>query len=246
MAVCLYADGRSRNRPCGRGAFRIATTRTVPTFSVVNPQEIIRMLCSRGLSRSSCLSLLFVGSLLVALPGRAAAQAGDASIIGVVTDESGAVLPGVTVSASSPSLQVQQVSDVTNARGEYRLSPLPIGTYEVDYSLSGFQGLRRDGIRLTVGFIAKLDIVLKVGSLEESVTVSGTSPIVDVNSTGTSRTSFTRETLEVNPSGRNGLIALLGQAPGVRTNLDVGGSTINATPVFKAFGQDGEPWETVE
>jgi len=204
------------------------------------------MLCSRGLSRSSCLSLLFVGSLLVALPGRAAAQAGDASIIGVVTDESGAVLPGVTVSASSPSLQVQQVSDVTNARGEYRLSPLPIGTYEVDYSLSGFQGLRRDGIRLTVGFIAKLDIVLKVGSLEESVTVSGTSPIVDVNSTGTSRTSFTRETLEVNPSGRNGLIALLGQAPGVRTNLDVGGSTINATPVFKAFGQDGEPWETVE
>ena len=106
--------------------------------------------------------------------------------------------------------------------------------------------MRRDGIRLTVGFVAKLDIVLKVGSLEETVTVSGVSPLVDVNSTGTSRTSFTRETLEVNPSGRNGLIALLGQAPGVRTNLDVGGSTLNSTPVFKAFGQDGEPWETLE
>ena len=69
---------------------------------------------------------------------------------------------------------------------------------------------------------------------------------MDVNSTGTSRTAFTKETLEANPSGRNGLIALLGQAPGVRTNLDVGGSTINSTPVFKAFGQDGEPWETLE
>ena len=67
-----------------------------------------------------------------------------------------------------------------------------------------------------------------------------------MTSTGTSRTSFTRETLEVNPSGRNGLIALLGQAPGVRTNMDVGGSTLNSTPVFKAFGQDGEPWETLE
>src|SRR5205823_3233724 len=136
----------------------------------------------------------------------------------VVTDESGGILPGVTVTAKSPSLQVQEVSDVTNERGEYRLSPLPIGTYQVEYSLSGFQGVRREDILLTVGFVAKLDVVLKVGSLAETVTVSGQSPIVDVNSTGTSRTSFTKETLEVNPSGRNGLIALLGQAPGVRTN----------------------------
>lgn len=198
-----------------------------------------------GLTRSSLL-LLLVGSLLMSLPATINGQAGDASIIGSLTDESGAVLPGVTVSATSPALQVPQVVGVTNARGEYRLAPLPIGVYQVDYSLSGFQGLRREGIRLTVGFVAKVDIVLKVGSLEESVTVSGASPIVDVTSTGTSRTSFTKETLEVNPSGRNGLIALLGQAPGVRTNLDVGGSTINSTPVFKAFGQDGEPWETVE
>jgi hypothetical protein len=184
---------------------------------------------------------------VAALHGAAvAAQGESASIIGVVTDESGAILPGVTVTASSPSLQVQQVVDVSNTRGEYRLSPLPVGTYQVEYGLSGFQSMRREGIRLTVGFVAKLDIVMKVGSLEETVTVSGVSPLVDVNSTGTSRTSFTRETLEVNPSGRNGLIALLGQAPGVRTNLDVGGSTLNSTPVFKAFGQDGEPWETLE
>src|SRR4029453_10783094 len=174
------------------------------------------------------LYLLSLILLCIAMPVPASAlgaQAENASIIGVVTDESGAILPGVTVTATSPSLQVQQLADVTNERGEYRLSPLPIGTYQVDYTLAGFQGMRREGIRLTVGFVAKLDTVLKVGSLEETVTVSGVSPLVDVNSTGTSRTSFTRETLEVNPSGRNGLIALLGQAPGVRTNLDVGGST---------------------
>ena len=60
-----------------------------------------------------------------------------------MTDESGAVLPGVTVTATSPSLQISQVSDTTNERGEYRLAPLPIGTYQVEYALSGFQGVRR-------------------------------------------------------------------------------------------------------
>src|SRR6478672_8641622 len=174
---------------------------------------------------------LFAAIILLGLAAvPAAAQSESASI---VVDESGAILPGVTVTASSPSLQIASVSDVSNERGEYRLAPLPIGTYKVEYSLSGFQGVRREDIRLTVGFVAKLDIVMKVGSMEETITVSGVSPLVDVNSTGTSRTAFTKETLEVNPSGRNGLIALLGQAPGVRTNLDVGGSTINSTPVFK-------------
>jgi hypothetical protein len=200
-----------------------------------------------GADSSRTYLILLVALLLLSFTsaGRAG-QSESASIIGLVTDESGAVLPGVTVTATSPSLQISQVSDVTNERGEYRLAPLPIGTYQVEYALAGFQGVRREDILLTVGFVAKMDIVLKVGSLAESVTVSGVSPLVDVNSTGTSRTAFTRETLEVNPSGRNGLIALLGQAPGVRTNIDVGGSTINATPIFKAFGQDGEPWETVE
>jgi len=204
------------------------------------------MITSCGSRRRYFLFLLLLGIVVSAPRPAMAAQAQGASIIGVVTDESGAILPGVTVTATSPSLQVPEVTDVTNERGEYRLSPLPIGLYQVAYSLSGFQGMRREGIQLTIGFVAKLDIVLKVGSLEETVTVSGVSPIVDVTSTGTSRTSFTKETLEVNPSGRNGLIALLGQAPGVRTNLDVGGNTINSTPVFKAFGQDGEPWETLE
>ena len=89
----------------------------------------------------------------------------DAGILGQVTDESGAILPGVTVTAASPSLQLQQVTAVTNERGEYRLTPLPIGTYSVEYTLAGFQTVRREDVRLTAGFAAKVDVVLKVGGI---------------------------------------------------------------------------------
>src|SRR5437773_210099 len=90
-------------------------------------------------------------------PPAAAGQGQEATIIGQVTDESGAVLPGVTVTATSPALQVSQVTDVTNERGEYRLTQLPIGTYAVQYELQGFGALRREDIRLTVGFTARVD-----------------------------------------------------------------------------------------
>ncbi len=190
------------------------------------------------------LTLLF--SVIPFLILTAAGQAGTpGSIIGQVRDESGAVLPGVTVTATSPALQVREMTSVTDVRGEYRLTPLPIGTYSVAYELTGFQSIRQADVRLTVGFVAKLDLVMKVGSLEETVTVSGVSPVVDVTSTGT-RTEFTRETLELSPTGRNGIVALLAQAPGVRTNLDVGGSTINDVPQFRAFGQAQEAYSTIE
>ena len=104
-----------------------------------------------------------LGSYLVLLGGTVlAGQREEASIIGRMTDESGAVMPGVTVTATSPALQVGQVTDVTNERGEYRLTPLAIGTYTVEYSLSGFQTIRRDGLRLTAGFVAKVDEVMKI------------------------------------------------------------------------------------
>ena len=115
-------------------------------------------------------------SLGLAAGVAAAGQATGASIIGQARDESGAVLPGVTVTATSPALQVASVTTVTDERGEYRLTPLPIGLYQVTYELSGFQGIRNDIVRLTVGFTARLDVVLKVGSLQETVTVSGQSP----------------------------------------------------------------------
>src|SRR5438034_233434 len=89
----------------------------------------------------------------------AAAQQNAASIVGQVKDESGAILPGVMVAAKSPALQVPEVSTVTDERGEYRLSPLPVGIYTVEYSISGFQTVRREGVQLTIGFTAKLDEV---------------------------------------------------------------------------------------
>src|SRR4051812_34084983 len=172
-----------------------------------------------------------------------AGQAQEAMIIGRVTDESGAVLPGVTVTATSPALQVQHLTDVTNETGEYRLIPLPIGTYTVDYSLAGFQTLRRDGVRLTAGFTARIDEVMKVGALAETITVSGASPVIDVRSTS-GRTQLTRESLDVIPTARAGLESAMVQAPGVRTNIDLG--SMNVNPEFRAFGRSNDSWTRIE
>ena len=187
--------------------------------------------------------LLTILTLMLALLPRPILAQQEAGIIGQVTDDTGAVLPGVTVTATSPALQVPQVTDVTNERGEYRLSPLPIGTYAVEYMLPGFQTVRQEQLRLTIGFQARVDVQLKVGALEESVTVSGEAPVVDVTST-TARTQLTRETLEMIPTGRNSIVAVMIQAPGARPQLDWSFTTGN--PQFKVFGQLGEQWVALE
>src|SRR5688500_7883363 len=109
------------------------------------------------------LRVVLCGGLLLAIGGPLAAQQ-PSSIIGKVSDETGAVLPGVSVTATSPALQVQQIASVTDENGEYRLSPLPIGTYAVRYELSGFQTVERSEVRLTVGFTATIDTVLKISA----------------------------------------------------------------------------------
>jgi len=196
-----------------------------------------------GFGSRALQSLLILPVLLTWASG-AAAQT-DGGIIGQVKDESGAVLPGVTVTATGPALQVPSVADVTDATGEYRITPLPIGTYTVEYTLAGFQTVKHEGIRLTVGFTARLDVQLKVGSLQESITVSGASPVVDTTSTSAT-TQFTRETIELIPTSRNGIVSLLAQAPGVRTLRDVGGSSLNQVPTYRVFGQAGEAYSTLE
>jgi hypothetical protein len=188
---------------------------------------------------------LVIAVVSMTLASIAFSQGQDASIIGQVTDDSGAILPGVTVTATSPALQVPNVVSVTNEQGEYRLAPLPIGEYEVTYTLAGFQTIKQQNIRLTVGFVAKLDITLKIGALEESVTVSGAAPTVDVTSTAAS-TQLTRETLELIPTTRNGLTSVLEQAPGLRGIIDIGGSNFSAVPAFHGWGQEGEYWSTLD
>jgi hypothetical protein len=186
-----------------------------------------------------------VGSLLFMAVAAFGQTNVEATITGVVTDESGAVLPGVSVTATSPSLPLGQLTTVTDASGEYRLNPLPLGTYEVTYALQGFQSVKRENVRLTVGFTARIDIPMKLGSLSETITVSGASPVVDVASS-TPTTALTQETLELVPTSRNGVQALMAQAPGTRTNVDVGGNTVGAIPVFRAFGNSASSWPVVE
>src|SRR5262245_16521471 len=169
------------------------------------------------------------------------------AITGQVRDESGAVLPGVTVKASSPVLQLKEVTDVTNVQGEYRITPLPIGTYTVLYTLDGFTTMRQEDVRLDLGATVRLDITLKLGALAETLTVSGAAPVVDVTATSAS-TQFTRETLELTPTSRNGAISLMVQAPGVRApgRLDVGGGTVGDTLEFSSFGQPIESFMVME
>ena len=184
---------------------------------------------------------------LVVTPAPAFAQAAQATatILGQVTDESGAALPGVTVTLRSPALQVPSMSTATDERGEYRLTPLPIGIYTVEYELSGFQMLRLSEIRLSAGFSAKLDQSMKIGALAETVTVSGQTPLVDVTQASTATTLET-EALELIPSGTNGIVGFLAFVPGAQSNIEVGGSAITDTNLFTSNGQGGELWSLLE
>ena len=126
----------------------------------------------------------FVGSLAVwvcfaLVPTTAAAQA---VIAGTVRDTSGAILPGVTVEASSPALIEKVRTAVSDSTGQYRIEDLRPGTYTVNFSLTGFSAFRREGVELTGSFTATINAEMKVGALEETVTVTGESPIVDVQS----------------------------------------------------------------
>jgi hypothetical protein len=120
---------------------------------------------------------LFVALVLVTLPAAALAQS---SLAGSVRDASGAVLPGVTVEASSTALIEKTRTAVTDGSGQYRIVDLPPGTYDVVFSLSGFKMVRREGIVLQGTFTAQVNADLQVGALEETITVSGESPTVDV------------------------------------------------------------------
>ena len=124
--------------------------------------------------------LLFGLACVVLLPASAYAQA---SITGVVKDTSGAVLPGVTVETSSPVLIEKVRSAVTDGSGQYRIVDLLPGTYAVVFTLPGFSTVRREGVELTGSFAASINADLKVGSLEETITVTGETPVVDVQNT---------------------------------------------------------------
>jgi len=138
--------------------------------------------------------------LLLGVPRAALAQQ-RASIIGVVTDSTGAVLPGVTVEASSPVLIEQMRSVTTDSAGRYAIVDLRPGSYVVTFELQGFNRVRREGIELEGAFAAQVNASLSVGAVAETVTVTGASPVVDVQSTQT-QAVLNREVLDVLPAAR--------------------------------------------
>src|SRR5262245_24847898 len=143
--------------------------------------------------------ILFAITCLVVVPAAAYAQA---SIAGVVRDSSGAVLPGVTVEATSPALIEKIRSVVTDGSGQYKVVDLRPGTYSVTFTLAGFNTFRRDGIELAGSFTATVNADLRVGSLQETITVTGDTPIVDVQSV-TQQRVLDKEVLDAIPAGRN-------------------------------------------
>lgn len=151
-------------------------------------------------SRRTVRILSVLGLLL--LPGLAFAQQAAGGIAGVVRDASGAVLPGVTVEASSPAMIGGARTVETDGQGQYRIPDLVPGTYAVTFSLSGFTSVKRDGIEITTAFTANVNAELKVGSVAETITVSGAAPTVDVRNV-VEHQIFKREVFDALPTNKS-------------------------------------------
>ena len=188
-------------------------------------------------------NVLLAFAVATMIPALASSQG---AIAGVVKDTSGAVLPGVTVEAASPALIEKVRSAVTDGTGQYQIVNLPPGGYTVTFTLAGFNTLKREGIELTGNFTAQVNADLRVGALEETITVTGEAPTVDVQNTARQRV-IDREIMEALPAGRS-IWALGALSPGVTTNVpqDVGGAVINATTGFSAHGgRNNDGWTSM-
>jgi hypothetical protein len=180
--------------------------------------------------RSVCRSLLFLGFFL--LPALVQAQT---TLAGVVRDPSGAVLPGVTVEASSTALIEKVRSAVTDGSGQYRITDLAPGAYSVTYILTGFSRVVRDGLTLSGSGTVTIDIELRVGALEETITVTAETPVVDVQTTRR-ETVLSNEVIRTMPATRS-YTGLLANIPSLMPTGGVGAET-NAGQInrFTAHG----------
>ena len=177
--------------------------------------------------------VLIVAGLLALLPASAFAQA---TITGVVKDASGAVLPGVTVEVASPVLIEKVRTDITDGAGQYRIVDLLAGTYSVTFTLTGFSTVKREGVELSGAFIASINADMKVGGITETITVSGTTPIVDVQSVRR-QTTLSNEVLTTVPTARSwAATAVL--IPGIIIQAGTS-ADIQVTPQMTVFGGAG-------
>ena len=185
---------------------------------------------------------LLAGLVSVSMSGVAFAQGGGASstgtIQGKVTDAQGAVMPGVTVTATSPSLIGVQTT-VTSDAGNYRFPAVPPGTFTVTFELAGFNTLKREGIEIRLGFTGNLNVELSLATLQETVTVTGSSPVIDTSATRIQQ-NFKLEQLQSIPNGRD-MWALLAVTPSVQmARIDVGGNRAGTQTGYTAYGFNGQ------
>ena len=187
--------------------------------------------------------ILAVGVLsLLLLPGLAVAQ----QIGGTVTDTTGGVLPGVTVEVRSPAIIESVRTAITDGNGQYLVIALEPGTYAVTYSLPGFGTLVREGIELSFGFTANVDVQLSVGDIQETVTVSGASPVVDIQNVD-QRAVMDREIIDSIPSGKSisayGLLVpgmMAAQGYGSSLQQDAGGLSAQIMQRMSIHGGNAE------
>src|ERR1041384_1515315 len=170
---------------------------------------------------TKCLAVL----VLLLLPASAFAQA---TLTGTVKDASGAVLPGVTVEASSPALIEKTRTAVTDGSGQYRIIDLRPGTYSVTFTLTGFNTVKREGVELTGTFVASINAEMKVGGIQETITATGETPVVDVQNAKRELT-MNQEVINTLPVTR-AAGALLNAVPGLQ--VDTNGTALAPTMTF--------------
>jgi hypothetical protein len=198
--------------------------------------------------RRSFFTILGAIAVVLLVASTAFAQGGGASVTGTiqgrVTDASGAVLPSVTVTASSPAMIGTQ-TQVTNENGAYRFAAVPPGIYALTYELSGFNTARREAVQVALGFTATLNVELALASLQETLTITGDSPVIDTSATSVQQ-NFKLEQLNSIPNGRD-MWALLAATPGVvMGRIDVGGNRAGTQTTYTAYGLTGQVRVSVE
>src|SRR5262245_12060106 len=198
-----------------------------------------------GIGFSHAIPRMLVATSAVALAawlpaGTVAAQnITSSSIDGVVTDQSGATLPGVTVTITSPALQVPQLTSTTDTQGFYRFIDLPRGTYQLRFDLQGFDPVVRQGLELNAGFAARINVSLKVGSLQETVTVSGASPVVDLTTTRGGQNVST-DLITIALPGLKQMADVINVTPGLHSTdgYKPGAIGLNGRSRFNTYGID--------
>lgn len=170
--------------------------------------------------------------LWVLLPGAATAQS---TIAGQVTDTTGAVLPGVSVEASSPALIEKVRTVVTNADGRYSIVDLRPGTYVVSFTLTGFSTVKREGVDVSANVTVPVNAELRVSAVEETITVTGATPVVDIQQAA-QRQVLSRDTLDALPMARSYLPA---RRKGVHRRRGRLGTCLGADCTGPAVGRAG-------